>query len=671
MAKKRPLQLDDLFSLRAVGRVALAPDGERVAFELKRPDPKENKNFTQLMLADARSGRVRSLTAGKFNYTLPKWSPCGRYLAFVSDREKSSRLFVLPMDGGEALCITDKDGRVADFDWSPDSGRLVYLYQPLSERETLERDGKDDELKKRPQFKHITRLFHKLDGAGWWNGHYTHVWITDRDGQRRKQLTFGAYDDREPRFSPDGKLVSFISNRLPNPDLFADNGDIYVVRPTGGAIRKLTTATGACAGHAWSPDGRQIAYIGANYKLGESWKHLEHVWVIPSIGGKARNITPNVFNDCRNLTLGDITGLSFEVTPPAWSAGGDRLYFMVSERGATRLYSQSLRRDDLRCELPGDLNLLHFHRTRPDGPFALSFGTAVTPGDVYRFDPGRDAFPQRLSDVNSEVFERVEVSVPESFEVRSDSTLVHGWVLKPPGFDKRRKYPAILQIHGGPHAQYGHNFFHELQWMAARGYIVVYTNPRGSAGYGLKYRNSIHADWGNLDYKDVMRAAEWMAARPYVDRSRLGITGGSYGGFMTNWVIGHNDFFHAAVTQRSVTNLESMFGTSDYGYDLGHEFGGTPWQNRALLLKQSPLTYVKNIHTPLLIEHEEQDHRCPIEQGEQLFACLKVLGREVEMVRFEGESHGLCRTGRPQNRAERLRRIMGWFERHIGDRARR
>jgi dipeptidyl aminopeptidase/acylaminoacyl peptidase len=204
-----------------------------------------------------------------------------------------------------------------------------------------------------------------------------------------------------------------------------------------------------------------------------------------------------------------------------------------------------------------------------------------------------------------------------------------------------------------------------MQWMAAKGYVVVYSNPRGSAGYGLKFMNCIHAAWGSLDYQDVMKVTDWMFAQRYIDRKRVGVTGGSYGGYMTNWLVGHTDRFAAAVTQRSVVNLESMFGTSDYGYDLGNEFGGLPWKAQKRYRQQSPLSYVTKIKTPLLIEHEEEDYRCPVEQAEQLFASLKVLGRTVELIRFEGESHGLSRGGRPQNRAERLRRIVGWFDTHM------
>lgn len=668
MAKKRPLKLDDLFEMRAAGRVALAPNGRHVAFELKRFDLADNKNYQQLMLVDTETGEQRALTDGKRSDSAPKWSPDGRNLAFLSDRDKGTTLWVMPMTGGEPRRLTAPDGFVKDFDWSPDGRRIAFTYQPMSEREKLERDEKTDELKKRPQFKHIQRLFHKLDGAGWWNGQYTHVYVIPTSGGKAKQLTSGEYDDGAPRFSPNGRLVSFISNRVPNPDLNNENADICVIPAGGGPMRKLKDMQGGAQGPAWSPDGKHIAYIGNAARPGEWWKHLSRVWLQDARGGRPVELTREIDNHCVNITISDTAVIGFSAEPVLWSDDSQRVYFVVSERGATRLYSRSVGKRDLRCEVGGNLAVNYFHRSVPHGPMALTVATATNPADVYLFDPHEVAESRRLrrlTDVNGELFRRVEIVAPEEFWVTSGSAKVQGWVLKPPGFDPRRRYPAILEIHGGPHTQYGYAFFHEMQMLAARGFVVAFSNPRGSIGYGLKFSNCIHADWGNLDYKDVLKVADWLFSRPYVDRKRVGVTGGSYGGYMTNWLVGHTNRFRAAVTQRSVVNIESMFGTSDYGYDLGKEFGGTPWKDWQQLRRQSPLTHVKNIRTPLLIEHEEQDHRCPIEQAEQLFAALKVLGRDVELVRFEGESHGLSRSGRPQNRAERLRRIVGWFERYM------
>ena len=668
MPAKRPMQLDDLFKLKAVGRVAMSPDGSRIVFELKRFDLNEDKNFTHLMFVETATRQVSPLTSGNRNDTMPRWSPDGRQVAFVSDRDKGACLFVMPMTGGEARRLTAPDGFVKDFSWSPDGTRIVYAYQSMSEREKLERDEKKDELKKRPKMKYIKRPFHKLDGAGWWNGEYTHVWLVDLTGGKPKQLTRGEADDSEPRFRPDGKLITFVSNRLPDRDLNLELSDLYAVKPTGGAIRKLTQGPGYRAGHAWSPDGKHIAYTGSPTKSGEAWKYLMHVWILPGEGGKPRELARDFDLDCVNLTLGDVAGMAFEHLPPIWSADSREVTFLASREGAVHVFAQRLDEKSPRCLIDGDVNIYCIQRTSDSGPLALALGMQTNPGDVYLFDPDaprdNDRF-QSLTAVNQEVLTRIEVGQPESFRIKNGSTPLHGWILKPPGFKANRKFPAILEIHGGPHTQYGHSFFHEMQWMAAKGYVVLFANPRGSAGYGLKFMNCIHADWGNLDYKDVMRFADHLVSRPYVDRQRVGVTGGSYGGYMTNWLVGHTDRFKAAVTQRSVVNLESMFGTSDFGFDLGKEFGGVPWKQRELYRRQSPLTFVERINTPLLIEHEEEDHRCPIEQAEQLYSSLKVLKRTVEMVRFEGESHGLSRGGRPQNRAERLRRILGWFDRHM------
>ncbi|MFN0137056.1 MAG: S9 family peptidase [Phycisphaerae bacterium] len=684
----RPMQLEDLFRLRAVHRPAISPDGRRIVFECKRFDFDENKNFTNLMVADVATGRVRALTSGKHIDIRAKWSHDGREIAFISDRDKGNCLFILPMDGGERRRITEPDGFVQDFDWSPDGKRLVYTYQAMSERERLERDGKDDLLKKRPQFKHITRLHHKLDGSGWWNGEYAHVYVISADGGKPKALTSGEFDHAEPRFSPDGKWISFVSNRNADRELDLSSADVWITKPSGGVLKNLTRNPGSAHGHAWSPDGKTIAYIGDGAPPGRSCKHLEHVWLADVAGGKPRELTREIDNNCVNLSLGDVSTASFEVCPIVWSGDSRRVYFIVSEFGAAQLYSRAIDKRDLRCEVSGDINVFWAQRTAATGPIVLAIGTATDPGEVYAYDAGdasataahaapsgdlphsltlgvRTATIVRASNVNTDVLAGIQVAAPEPMSVKSGAVEVHGWVLHPPGFDSRKKYPAILQIHGGPHAQYAHCFFHELQWIAAQGYVVVYGNPRGSVGYGLDFQGAIFNDWGNLDYKDVMRLADWLFARPYVDKQRVGVTGGSYGGFMTNWLIGHTDRFRAAVTQRCVSNMESMFGTSDFGYDLGHEFGGKPWERREAYRRQSPLTYVTKMNTPLLIEHEEQDHRCPIEQAEQLFTALKVLGKTVEFVRFEGESHGLCRMGRPQNRAERLRRIMDWFKRYM------
>jgi dipeptidyl aminopeptidase/acylaminoacyl peptidase len=666
MAKKRPLRLEDIFTINTVARIAISPDGARIVFELKRHDKTENKNFMQLMIADVASGDVRPLTdAAKHSDTLPKYSPKGDLLGFISTRErKTPALFVLPMTGGEPRRITDLDGDVSDFSFSPNGRKIAYVYQPLTERQKLERQDKDDEVRKGATYKHITRLTHKLDGSGFWNGQYKHVCLINTKGGKPKQLTRGDYDDAEPRFSPDGKQVSFVSNRTDDPDRNFDQADIYVTKLTGGGIRRITKGQGACGGHSWSPDGKTMAFLGMPNKPGEWWKYDEHVHLVDAKGGKPVELVRDIDNVHFNDTIGDLAIAAFELAPPIWSHDGSRLYFLVSEEGATHLYSRSIHRKDTRREIDGKLNVMYAAQATGSDQFALAIGTATNCGDIFAWKPG-DKEPRQLSDVNRDALRRVEVVEPEEFRLKSGEVDLQCWVIKPPGFRADRKHPAILEIHGGPMAQYGYAMFFEMQLMAARGYVVAYCNPRGSTGRGRDFRKCITGDWGNLDHKDVKKLGDWLFGRKYVDSKRVGLTGGSYGGYMTNWIIGHEQRYRAAVTQRSVVNWHSMFGTSDFGHVISQEIGGTPWKAGGEMWRQSPFAYVEKMHTPLLIIHSEQDLRCPLEQAEQLFVALKYLGREVEYVAFEGESHGLSRGGRPQNRIERLKRIIGWFDKHM------
>jgi dipeptidyl aminopeptidase/acylaminoacyl peptidase len=312
----------------------------------------------------------------------------------------------------------------------------------------------------------------------------------------------------------------------------------------------------------------------------------------------------------------------------------------------------------------GDHQICAFHVT-PDGRrAALVMADPVNPGEVYALDleGDRAGTPRCLTDLNADLFAEVQVLEPERLRIKSsDDITVEGWVLKPPGFSKERKHPLILQIHGGPHAQYGSVLFHEFQVLAGLGYVVLYMNPRGSQGYGEDFARAINEAWGDRDYMDLMEAVDAILEEGYIDEKRMGVAGGSYGGYMTNWIVGHTDRFAAAVTMRSVVNMESFFGSSDFGFEMRNELGGAPWQRRELYRKLSPITYVENIKTPLLIIHSEQDHRCPIEQAEQLYAALRALKREVLFIRYPEEGHGLSRGGKPEHRVDRLQRIIEWF----------
>ncbi|MFQ5413088.1 MAG: S9 family peptidase [Phycisphaerae bacterium] len=666
MAKRRrKLTIEDLGRLRVINQAAMSPDGDRIAVSIKRCDLKKNKNLSSLYLTNARGGRLRRLTTGDHNDTHPKWSPDGTTIAFMSDRDRASCIWLLPMDGGEPVRLTDRDHDVAEFNFSPDGRHIVFTAREKNERDKLRRDEKKKELETTPDFIHIRRLNHKLDGAGFWNGHYVHVYSIRTSGGKAVQLTRGDYDHTSPQFSPDGRRIAFLSNRMPDPDReHFENADIYTMTTTGGGLKKVTPKEGVIVNYSWSPDGGTFAYIGHEGKTGETALYNAHVWTIPARGGRPQNLTSDIDNHCFNITISDIAEITFSADPPVWSADGGVIYFVVSERGAANLYHVAAGGGRATPTLVGDHVVMAMSRAAKRNRAAVVIGTPTNPADVFAIDLDRAPDrPKQVTHVNRAVLAGIKLSDPEPLACRRGGHTVHGWVIKPPEFRNGKKYPLVLEIHGGPYCQYGHAMFHEMQWLAARGYVVVFTNPRGSVGYGLKHLTALHHRWGVPDTPDVLACVDQVVRGGYVDKKRLYITGGSYGGFMTNWVTARDHRFKAGVTQRCVANMDSMLG-SDFGWFIAHEVGCMPWDDPKRTRAASPIAYAKDIKTPLLIIHSEQDLRCPIGQGEELFATLKCLGKEVEFVRFAGESHGLSRGGRPQNRAERLRRILDWFERH-------
>ncbi|MEO7001826.1 MAG: S9 family peptidase, partial [Ktedonobacterales bacterium] len=339
----------------------------------------------------------------------------------------------------------------------------------------------------------------------------------------------------------------------------------------------------------------------------------------------------------------------------------------ASMRGTTHLYAAQPDADRLpRRMTDGSCQVYGFSLANDCQTAALALATTTNPGDVYSQLVGSSQ-SRKLTDINGALLGEIELAQPEEISFRGpDGWEIQGWVLRPTRAAQGEKTPTILEVHGGPAAMYGWSFFFEFQLLAARGYSVVYSNPRGSTGYGRVFSGAVINDWGGKDYEDVLAGLDAAIARGGLDADRLGVAGGSYGGFMTNWAVGHSDRFKAGVTMRSVVNMATMFGVSDIGWSLTiDELSATPWDDLTRLMRFSPITYVKDIHTPLLILHSDNDLRCPIEEGEQLFSALKFLGRETKFVRFEGQSHDLSRTGHPRSRVIRFNEITGWFERFV------
>ena len=655
---RRLLTPTDIYTITLVSDARMSPGGDRIAYVQTILDREKNDYQSSIAIISTGGGEPRRFTMAEAKDTAPRWSPSGDRLAFLSNRSGSSQIWTIPADGGEAGRLTDVAEEITAFTWSPDGSTIVFV----SKAEATQPDQQPTADDREPSdVVHLTKIRYRTDGKpGFLDQKRTHLWCVPANGGAPWQLTAGDFNDSQPAFSPDGRELAFVSNRTIDRD-FNCASEIWAVPLNGSQPRSIAGGDDAYFWHpAWSPDGAFIACAG--HRQAETAHATNHgVWLAPSSDGDLRNLTAALDRPAGDFALGDTT---VDADPgPAWSPAGSHLYFQVSDAGNVHLYRVPVAGGDAELVVGGARRVLDFS-LGGDGRVAFTASDPLNPTDVAVCAP--DGLGEcRLTAVNAEFLNIVALSKPEEFRV-TDECEIHGWVMKPVDFQEDRRYPMVLEIHGGPHAFYANAYFHEFQLLAARGYVVVYTNPPGSQGYGESYARYTRAAWGEKDMPDVMAAVDHVIAQGYVDPIRLGVTGGSYGGFLTNWIIGHTDRFQAAVTQRCVTNLASMYGTSDIGFSFGeYEFGGTPWDASEQFARLSPITYVREMRTPLLIIHSEQDYRCPIEQAEQLYVALKRLRREVEFVRFPDESHGLSRSGKPKHRVERLERILDWFDRYL------
>jgi len=654
----------DLFRLRVVTGLAISPDEKRVAYGVERMDEKANKYFKNIFMLDIQSGESIQFTHGDQNDGQAVWSHDGRQLAFISTRDKKTGIYLMPAAGGAERQVLEMEGAVASLQWTPDDRHLVFALR-YKDSHFIKDEKKKEEP---PVYRHITRLWYRLDGEGFLPRDSFQIYALDIQTAGLRKITHGKRDNVSPHVSPDGRWIAYVSNRSRNPDLDGLRDDLFVVPFKGGRERRVSTPAGPIFAPRFFPDGRKIAYIGHD-NPDDAWGVTNlHVWTV-GVGGRpsARDLMPKFDRMAIDQSIHD-TADSHGEAQLAWSADGRRIFFLSSDTGSNNLFYVPARGGKPTRIFKGKCHIKGFSVNGPVRTAALLYADLNNPGDIVTcpLTYGAEKRSSRLTDLNP--FLRSEIAPNRTREVwfkSFDGTEVQGWLVLPPGFKANHRYPAILEIHGGPRTQYAFTFFHEMQYLAACGYVVFYTNPRGGSGRGETWAGAIAGGWGDLDYKDCMAAADWLEKQRFVKKSRIGVTGGSYGGYMTNWIIGHTNRFRAAVTQRSVVDLKSFFGSSDMGFSLHREFDGRPWTNGENYEKCSPITYYRNVKTPVLIIHSEKDLRCNIEQAEQMFTMLKVLGRKVELVRFPDEPHGLSRHGRPDRRIARLEWIRKWFDRYL------
>ena len=645
---------EDVYALTSIGDARVSPDGSRVAYVVNWIDREANGYRAAIWVRPLESSEEepRQLTSGTRSDSSPRWSPDGRWLAFVSNRDGEDEnahgeLYVLPANGGEPRRLTDGKDGVESIAWSPDSSRIAFA------RRVRDEAYEEEDDRRRPP-RRFTRAFHKLDSVGWTGDRRKHVFVVDLEGGER-QLTDGDCENDEPAWSPDGRRIVFTSMRGERWDVELSAGLYELEVDSEGAEPKRLTQPDESAGLAsFSADGALIAYVHTP-EDGTS-PHHSQIAVMQPDGSERRILTAPLDRQCSPFPVN---------REPVWDGG--RIAFGVEDGGNVHLYTVAADGSGEPELLVGGEQAIGHYDLR-DGRLMYTASTHTRPAELFAGDG------TRMTAVCDDFVAGRELAEVERFTaVSADGTEVDAWLVRPPGFDEGKRYPALLTIHGGPFTQYGTGFFDEVQVYAGGGYCVLFSNPRGGSGYSEAWGRAIRGSggdagpgWGTVDYEDLMGVVDTALKRfPFLDPDRLGVLGGSYGGYMTSWVVGHTKRFKAALSERAVNHLVSAFGSSDVFWIFERQFGGPMWEHVDEWLRMSPATYAREIETPLLIVHSENDLRCNVEQGEHLFTLLRLLGKDVEMLRFPNESHELSRSGSPVHRVLRFEAILEWFGRYL------
>ena len=657
--EKRKLEVADLFKLQSVTDPQLAPNGKEAVFVKTHIDEEDNKYIANLFHVDLESNEVTQWTHGKGAISSPEWSSDGKQIAFLSDREEKNQLFILQARGGEAQKVTTFEKGVSGFLWSP-CGKKIWVDGVVKEGKTFT-DKEEKDEKKKPQPYRATKMKYQMDGAGLLpQDTYKQIGLVDIETGEVTQFTEGNFQHGLQAISHDGKKLIIGVNRKENLD-FEFRQPLVIVDVETKEETVLVDEEGYFGGAQFSFDDRHIAYVGSD----RTFENATHstLYVYDTEDGMRMNLTESI-----DAPVGDAAVADHQQgagAPSAVWTKDNYLYFQLSTMGDIRLYFASLE-GELYPATPENEHVYGYDIS-VDGEFALvAVSNAINPGELYKQTIATGE-RQAITSFNATYLQEVELVEPEAIVYKGATNWdVHGWLMKPAGYVEGTNYPLIVEIHGGPHAMYANTFFHELQLLAAQGYGVLYVNPRGSHGYSQEFVDAVRGDYGGGDYEDIMAGLDYVCKEnSWIDTNRLGVTGGSYGGFMTNWIVGHSDRFKAAVTQRSISNWISFFGVSDIGYYFSDWQIGADMTDVDKLWEHSPLKYAKHVETPLLILHSEKDFRCPIEQAEQLYITLKSMGKETEFVRFPDANHNLSRTGTPNLRIARLDEITGWFAKYL------
>ncbi len=667
MTVKRSVQERDLLKFKLPGEPKLSPAGDRIVFSTTWVNEKDNKYESTIYQVVPGQEPVR--LTGSNSDSRPEFSPDGKTLAFLSKRSGSSQIWLLPLSGGEARQLTRVKGGVTQFKWFPDGKSLAFIANITPEGIEPE-DKKDDDsdpfVKYNRDVKVITELFYKLDGVGYFSERRPQLCVVSVDeGAEPRQLTYHPYRvGGIADISPDGREIMFTSLRGENYDREAWQQHLWAIPADGGEPEQLVGGEFSVGAGAYSPDGQQVAFTATFVK--QMGYDNAKLYVQPRQGGEAREVAPNFDRTFSPIALTDLGAVGS--LPLMWANDGASVYAPVSVDGAVRLANVNIASGQVEYLTAHEQVLVGYSFNQDQTKAALAVSNFLNPSDIYLLDVASRR-EERLTSVNEELLAELELSTPVRYTFRAEGgPEVEGWVMQPIGFDPAKKYPAVLEVHGGPMMMYGYTFFFEFQLMAAQGYGVIFTNPRGSQGYGEAFCKAIQYEWGGHDYTDVLAGLEAaLANNPWIDPERVAIAGGSYGGYMTAWAIGHTNRFKAAICSRPVIHWAAQVGTTDGGWRwMRRAKDVPPWVDDSWYKQQSPWSYMENMQTPVLIEVQENDLRCPIEQGQMLYSGLKFLNKApVKFVRYPNEFHGMSRNGQPWHRVHRLHMIVDWLRTYL------
>ena len=695
-AQKRLITEKDLFNFVWVGDPQISPDGSRIAFVKVTVNDKKDGYNTSIWSVSTSSGEISQLTNGTRDSS-PRWSPDGKYLAFVRVTEKDGRpdqpqLFMLAMSGGDSFQVTSVARGAVQPRWSPDGRTIAFVSTanpddlkkqkdagtqrpatpPQPSLNTSGSDGSSAEPPRESDVRVITRAVYRANASGYLDfKRPPHIWVVTAprsaaDKVTPRQLTSGRFAEDNMTWSKDSSLIYFSSDRSDEPYYELPKTDIYSIAVTGGEPVKITSFDMDTGPFALSPSGKQFAFIASSSQPVNSYTQPD-LWVLDiAPNAKPRNLTANFDYDVGSGVIGDNSSpRGGGGNAPIWKADGRSIIHVYAKQGEANLAMFDATTGKLSDITKGNQAVLNFRALPDSSTLAYTLSTPTRVGDLFLLTASGPA--KQLTNFNGELFSRLNLTEPEEIWYTSfDGKRVQTWVQKPPDFDPNKKYPLILNIHGGPHAAYGYIFMHEFQWMAAKGYVVLYPNPRGSTSYGQEFGNIIQYNYPGDDYKDLMAGVDEVIRRGYIDTNKLGVTGGSGGGLLTNWTIGHTTRFAAAVSQRDIASWTDWWYTADFTLFQPSWFRKPPFEDPEEYKARSPITYINNVKTPLMLILGETDWRTPTGPGgEAMFRALKYRKIPTVMVRFPNESHELSRSGQPWHRVERLQHIVGWFDRWL------